>query len=74
MKTLSQIYEETAKDNYIEPSLYKENHVKQGLRNENGTGVKVGLTRICDVRGYRMEGEEKIATEGHLIYLSLIHI
>ncbi len=68
MKTLSQIYEETAKDNYIEPSLYKENHVKQGLRNENGTGVKVGLTRICDVRGYRMEGEEKIATEGHLIY------
>ena len=31
--------------------LFKEHNVKKGLRNEDGTGVRVGLTRVSDVVG-----------------------
>ena len=36
----------------IDPDLYIQNNVKRGLRNSNGTGVVVGLTKIGGVRGY----------------------
>ena len=36
----------------IPNELYIENKVKRGLRNSNGTGVVVGLTRIGEVCGY----------------------
>ena len=68
MKTLQDIYAETEQNNFIEPSLYAQNRVKQGLRNENGTGVKVGLTRICDVIGYSMVNNHKKSIDGELIY------
>ena len=32
--------------------LFKEHNVKKGLRNEDGTGVRVGLTRVYNVVGY----------------------
>ena len=51
MDKLQEIYLETKDQNYIEPDMYSTYRVKQGLRNENGTGVKVGLTKICDVVG-----------------------
>ena len=35
----------------INPDLYQKYDVKRGLRNANGTGVLVGLTRIGDVVG-----------------------
>lgn len=68
MKTLKEIYIEQLNDNAIDPSLYAKYQVKQGLRNENGTGVKVGLTKICDVVGYAIKDGEKINVEGQLIY------
>lgn len=68
MGKLQEIYLETKDQNYIEPDLYTTYRVKQGLRNENGTGVKVGLTKICDVVGYKMEENEKIPMDGELIY------
>ncbi len=43
----------TAADkNKIPPELYKAYNVKRGLRNEDGTGVLVGLTTIGEVHGY----------------------
>lgn len=68
MKTLQELYLENETLNFIEPSLYSLYRVKQGLRNENGTGVKVGLTRICDVVGYTMVHNHKKAIDGELIY------
>ncbi|MCF0261020.1 MAG: citrate synthase, partial [Erysipelotrichaceae bacterium] len=68
MDKLQEIYLETKDQNYIEPDMYSTYRVKQGLRNENGTGVKVGLTKICDVVGYRMDGDQKIPLDGELIY------
>ena len=52
----------------INPDLYKTYDVKRGLRNANGTGVLVGLTRIGDVVGYEMKDGQKIAIPGRLIY------
>ena len=57
------------KNDYIEPDLYIKNNVKRGLRNSNGTGVVVGLTRIGDVRGYKTDASgDKIPMEGKLYY------
>lgn len=52
----------------INPDLYKKYDVKRGLRNSNGTGVLVGLTRIGDVVGYEIKDNAKIAVPGRLIY------
>ncbi|MBQ7159360.1 MAG: citrate/2-methylcitrate synthase [Treponema sp.] len=60
---------EIAKDNDpIDPSLYTKYDVKRGLRNANGTGVLVGLTRIGDVVGYEIKDDKKIAVPGKLLY------
>ncbi|MDR1107569.1 MAG: citrate synthase, partial [Spirochaetaceae bacterium] len=55
-------------NDYIDPSLYGRFNVKRGLRNADGTGVLVGLTRIGDVHGYLMDEGEKIPVEGKLYY------
>lgn len=52
----------------INPDLYNKFDVKRGLRNANGTGVLVGLTRIGDVVGYEMQNGEKVAVPGRLVY------
>ena len=52
----------------INPDLYEKYDVKRGLRNANGTGVCVGLTRIGDVVGYEIKDGKKIAIPGRLIY------
>lgn len=54
--------------NKIDNNLYKKYDVKNGLRNEDGTGVLVGLTRISDVVGYKKENGKKIDTAGKLYY------
>ncbi|MCI6821471.1 MAG: citrate/2-methylcitrate synthase [Clostridiales bacterium] len=55
--------------NKIDQELYARNNVKRGLRNSNGTGVVVGLTRIGEVMGYDVdENGNKIPTEGKLYY------
>ena len=54
----------------INPDLYQKFDVKRGLRNANGTGVLVGLTRIGDVVGYDIgPNGEKIPIPGRLLYL-----
>lgn len=58
----------TANDK-IDPDLYIQNNVKRGLRNSNGTGVVVGLTKIGGVRGYDVDDDgNKIPIEGQLFY------
>lgn len=53
----------------IDNSLYSKYSVKNGLRNDDGTGVLVGLTKVSDVIGYRRdESGNKIDTDGRLIY------
>ena len=53
----------------IASDLYIKNNVKRGLRNSNGTGVVVGLTKIGEVRGYDVDSAgNKIPVEGKLFY------
>lgn len=55
-------------DSYYSPDLFTRYNVKRGLRNEDGTGVVVGLTEIGDVQSYEMVNGQKIPQEGRLIY------
>lgn len=56
------------KNNSIPPELYDWYNVKRGLRNDDGTGVLVGLTEIGDVHGYILDEGEKIPDKGRLRY------
>ena len=53
---------------FIDPALYRKYGVKRGLRNDNGTGVLVGLTTIGNVHGYVMNEGEKQPIPGELYY------
>lgn len=55
-------------ENNISNHLYKEFDVKKGLRNEDGTGVLVGLTTIADVVGYKRIDGKKVDDYGTLYY------
>ena len=55
-------------NNHIDNDLYSQFNVKRGLRNADGTGVLVGLTRIGDVHGYIIDEGEKVAVDGKLYY------
>lgn len=61
-------YEKLINEEAIDPSLYDLYNVKKGLRNNNGTGVLVGLTRVAEVSGYTIEDNKKLPKEGNLYY------
>ena len=66
---LKSMSEQLKHNNAIDASLYGKYDVKRGLRNSNGAGVVVGLTKIADVQGYNInENNEKVAIEGKLYY------
>lgn len=52
----------------MDAGLFKKLDVKRGLRNEDGTGVLVGLTNIGNVVGYERDGSELIPIEGKLFF------
>lgn len=70
MKNLAKKISETMRDNtQVDPELFKKHNVKRGLRNEDHTGVVVGLTKVGDVQGYeRNEDGTTRAIPGRLIY------
>jgi citrate synthase len=47
---------------------YAMHNVKRGLRNEDGSGVVVGLTEIGDVHGYIVDEGTTVPVEGRLRY------
>ncbi|MDD2799246.1 MAG: citrate synthase [Bacteroidales bacterium] len=72
MKKETMIYklsEAIKKTTDIDAELFKSMGVKRGLRNEDHSGVLVGLTRVGDVVGYERKPEGGlIAVPGKLIY------
>lgn len=65
---IQSFFEKSLRANEIDNELYKVYSVKKGLRNEDGTGVLVGLTRISDVVGYKKVDNEKVDDYGSLYY------
>lgn len=63
-----ELFEKARKYGEIKNEWYTTYEVKNGLRNEDGTGVLVGLTKISDVVGYRKENGKKIDDYGKLLY------
>lgn len=52
----------------IEPQLYRKFNVKRGLRNEDGSGVLVGLTRVGSVHGYVVDENEIVPVQGEQFF------
>lgn len=65
---LEKLFAQAVIDNHIENEDYRKYDVKKGLRNEDHTGVLVGLTKIADVVGYQKINNEKVECDGRLYY------
>jgi citrate synthase len=55
-------------NNGIDPRFYSLFHVKRGLRNQDGSGVLVGLTTVSTVMGYQKVDEDVVPIPGKLFY------
>lgn len=67
-EVLSSLCGELGNNDAINPRDFDRYHVKRGLRNDDGTGVMAGLTRVCSVEGYYILDGERIPKEGKLSY------
>ncbi len=67
-KMVKDLANNTVARSQITTSLYERYSVKRGLRNEDGTGVLVGLTEIGEVFSYIMDDNDRIPVEGRLFY------
>ena len=68
----SEFVHSLCRDYEIHTSLTEEartnSSIKRGLRNDDGTGVMVGCTKVGNVLGYRVVDGEREPMEGRLIY------
>jgi citrate synthase len=64
----SQLEESVRESCQIDSELFEKYDVKRGLRNADGSGVLVGLTKVGEVVGYKKEGDKVIAVPGRLLY------
>jgi citrate synthase len=68
MEILNQLTKYAIRSSEIDKELFNRYSVKRGLRNQDGSGVLVGLTNIGDVVGYEKEGDKVTPTHGRLYY------
>ena len=69
---LYKLYDHSSKRIKIDSELFQKYNVKKGLRNEDGTGVLVGLTNVGDVVGYdKDENGNVYPIDGKLYYRGL---
>ena len=62
------IADDLVKSTEIDRDLYTKFSVKRGLRNDDGSGVLVGLTKISSVVGFKIVDEEVVPVDGELYY------
>ena len=62
------LYDKIRAEYAIDESFYRSENIKRGLRNSDGTGVIVGVTKIGSVQGYVMQDGERIPIPGRLFY------
>ena len=67
-KLISEISSVASVKSHINPTLYTKYNVKRGLRNNDGTGVLVGLTEVGEVMSYIVDDVDRIPVEGKLFY------
>ncbi len=67
-QAIKMLCEEYRKNNQIPLEMYEKFDIKRGLRNQDGTGVMAGVTKVCNVHGYLMNEGEKEPADGILSY------
>lgn len=67
-KVLNELADKSTAKSRIDQVLYERYNVKRGLRNEDGTGVLVGLTEVGEVMSYIVDDADRIPVEGRLFY------
>ncbi|MFO7371078.1 MAG: citrate synthase [Bacteroidales bacterium] len=65
---MQRLEELTVKASQIDKGLFETYNVKRGLRNQDGSGVLVGLTNIGDVVGYEKKENQIVPCDGRLFY------
>lgn len=65
---IDQLAKVAGKKAKIDPELYGRYNVKRGLRNNDGTGVLVGLTEVGEVMSYLMDDGDRMPVDGRLYY------
>jgi citrate synthase len=65
---MQKLEEITVQASQIDKELFETYNVKRGLRNQDGSGVLVGLTNIGDVVGYEKKDSLVTPCEGRLYY------
>jgi citrate synthase len=65
---LAKLTDAASTKSHINPTLYTKYDVKRGLRNNDGTGVLVGLTEVGEVMSYIIDDAERVPVEGKLFY------
>lgn len=65
---LDKLCQSSRESNFIDTKKYGKYDVKRGLRNQDGTGVLAGVTRIGNVLGYYVQDGERHPMPGKLIY------
>ena len=54
------LYDRIRTEYAIDESNYRSETIKRGLRNSDGTGVIVGVTKIGSVQGYLIQDGERM--------------
>ena len=67
-KVFANCLEAAENTNKIPASAFENYRVKRGLREQDGTGVMAGVTKIGNVHGYYVYEGEKVADNGKLEY------
>ncbi len=65
---IKSICEDVRNNNRISPEILNHPSVRRGLRNQDGTGVVAGVTKIGNVRGYNIIDNERVSIDGMLTY------
>ncbi len=66
---LARLFGKSSNYTDIPNRLFQQYNVKKGLRNEDGTGVRIGLTRVSDVVGYKVDEDGSIVpSDGDLLF------
>lgn len=68
MKILEKLDNYSTNASQIDKELFTRFNVKRGLRNQDGSGVLVGLTNIGDVVGYEKKDDKVVPVDGRLYY------
>ena len=65
---IDHLSENIAQEYAIPASYFADQNIKRGLRNADGTGVIIGVSKVGSVQGYYMRDGERVPAPGKLYY------